>query len=52
MQKEIDAGEFIEHAEFSGNMYGTRYAVQMLSPLNPGGAGAEMIVKEKNILTW
>ncbi|KAF1657739.1 Guanylate kinase, partial [Aptenodytes patagonicus] len=23
MQKEIDAGEFIEHAEFSGNMYGT-----------------------------
>ncbi|XP_049654946.1 guanylate kinase isoform X4 [Accipiter gentilis] len=24
MQKEIDAGEFIEHAEFSGNMYGTR----------------------------
>lgn len=25
MQKEIDAGEFIEHAEFSGNMYGTRW---------------------------
>ncbi|XP_068951971.1 guanylate kinase isoform X7 [Petaurus breviceps papuanus] len=24
MQREIDAGEFIEHAEFSGNMYGTR----------------------------
>lgn len=24
MQKGIDDGEFIENAEFSGNMYGTR----------------------------
>lgn len=24
MQEGIDKGEFIEHAEFSGNMYGTR----------------------------
>lgn len=47
MQKEIDAGEFIEHAEFSGNMYGTRYAVQMLSLLNQLVPGAEMMVKEK-----
>jgi len=40
MQKEIDADEFIEHAEFSGNMYGTRYAAQTLLGLNPGGAGS------------
>ena len=26
MQKGIDAGAFIEWAEYSGNMYGTRYA--------------------------
>ena len=25
MLKGIEGGEFIEHAEFSGNMYGTRY---------------------------
>lgn len=25
MQEGIDNGEFIENAEFSGNMYGTRY---------------------------
>ncbi len=25
MQKGIDAGAFIEWAEYSGNMYGTRY---------------------------
>lgn len=40
MKKEIDAGEFIEHAEFSGNMYGTRYAFRS-SPLSTGGAGGE-----------
>ncbi|NWQ84250.1 KGUA kinase, partial [Columbina picui] len=28
MQKEIDAGEFIEHAEFSGNIKGAVQAVQ------------------------
>lgn len=33
MQKEIDAGEFIEHAEFSGNMYGTRYVTVTLYPI-------------------
>lgn len=38
MQKEIDAGEFIEHAEFSGNMYGTRYVAQTVWLLNPGNA--------------
>ncbi|XP_032557968.1 guanylate kinase isoform X2 [Chiroxiphia lanceolata] len=35
MQKEIDAGEFIEHAEFSGNMYGTsKGAVQAVQAQN------------------
>ncbi|CAM5094911.1 unnamed protein product [Eretmochelys imbricata] len=35
MQKEIDAGEFIEHAEFSGNMYGTsKAAVQAVQARN------------------
>uniref|UniRef100_A0A663M4T5 guanylate kinase n=1 Tax=Athene cunicularia TaxID=194338 RepID=A0A663M4T5_ATHCN len=35
MQKEIDAGEFIEHAEFSGNMYGTsKGAVQAVQARN------------------
>ncbi|XP_068790180.1 guanylate kinase isoform X1 [Struthio camelus] len=35
MQKEIDAGEFIEHAEFSGNMYGTsKGAVQAIQAQN------------------
>lgn len=24
MQRDIAAGDFIEHAEFSGNLYGTR----------------------------
>lgn len=26
MQQDIAAGDFIEHAEFSGNLYGTRWA--------------------------
>lgn len=26
MQRDIAAGDFIEHAEFSGNLYGTRWA--------------------------
>nr|XP_005286347.1 guanylate kinase isoform X3 [Chrysemys picta bellii] len=35
MQKEIDAGEFIEHAEFSGNIYGTsKAAVQAVQARN------------------
>ncbi|XP_068951958.1 guanylate kinase isoform X2 [Petaurus breviceps papuanus] len=35
MQREIDAGEFIEHAEFSGNMYGTsKAAVQAVQAMN------------------
>nr|AKG62136.1 guanylate kinase 1 [Sphenodon punctatus] len=35
MQKEINAGEFIEHAEFSGNMYGTsKSAVQAVQGQN------------------
>lgn len=25
MQRDIAAGDFIEHAEFSGNLYGTRW---------------------------
>lgn len=28
MQRDIAAGDFIEHAEFSGNLYGTRWATQ------------------------
>ena len=31
MQKSIDAGEFIEWAEYSGNLYGTRYILCNLS---------------------
>lgn len=27
MQRDIAAGDFIEHAEFSGNLYGTRWAM-------------------------
>ncbi|XP_061443961.1 guanylate kinase isoform X2 [Rhineura floridana] len=35
MQKEIDAGGFIEHAQFSGNMYGTsKAAVQAVQAQN------------------
>ncbi|XP_075779069.1 guanylate kinase isoform X2 [Pelodiscus sinensis] len=35
MQQEIDAGQFIEHAEFSGNMYGTsKAAVQAVQARN------------------
>ncbi|XP_043832939.1 guanylate kinase isoform X1 [Dromiciops gliroides] len=35
MQRDIDAGEFIEHAEFSGNMYGTsKAAVQAVQAMN------------------
>lgn len=28
MQRDIAAGDFIEHAEFSGNLYGTRWATR------------------------
>ncbi|XP_056670822.1 guanylate kinase-like [Monodelphis domestica] len=35
MQRDIDAGKFIEHAEFSGNMYGTsKAAVQAVQVMN------------------
>ncbi|XP_027697932.1 guanylate kinase [Vombatus ursinus] len=35
MQRDIDAGQFIEHAEFSGNMYGTsKAAVQAVQAMN------------------
>uniref|UniRef100_A0A7N5JNS5 Guanylate kinase n=1 Tax=Ailuropoda melanoleuca TaxID=9646 RepID=A0A7N5JNS5_AILME len=35
MQKEVDAGEFVEHAEFSGNMYGTsKAAIQAVQAQN------------------
>lgn len=32
MQRDIAAGDFIEHAEFSGNLYGTRWAVLWAFP--------------------
>ena len=32
MQRDIAAGDFIEHAEFSGNLYGTRCAVLWAFP--------------------
>ena len=31
MQSKIDDGQFIEHAVFSGNMYGTRSAVAIVT---------------------
>ncbi|XP_066122395.1 guanylate kinase isoform X1 [Saccopteryx bilineata] len=35
MQRDIDAGDFIEHAEFSGNLYGTsKAAVRMVQAMN------------------
>ncbi|KAG8138682.1 putative Guanylate kinase isoform 2 protein [Naja naja] len=35
MQKEVDAGEFVEHAEFSGNIYGTsKAAIQAVQAQN------------------
>ncbi|XP_026576082.1 guanylate kinase isoform X2 [Pseudonaja textilis] len=35
MQKEIDMGEFVEHAEFSGNIYGTsKAAIQAVQAQN------------------
>lgn len=32
MQRDIAAGDFIEHAEFSGNLYGTRWAELGVGP--------------------
>lgn len=32
MQRDIAAGDFIEHAEFSGNLYGTRWAAFGVGP--------------------
>uniref|UniRef100_A0A8C5SFI8 Guanylate kinase 1 n=1 Tax=Laticauda laticaudata TaxID=8630 RepID=A0A8C5SFI8_LATLA len=35
MQKEVDVGEFVEHAEFSGNIYGTsKAAIQAVQAQN------------------
>ncbi|XP_034298474.1 guanylate kinase isoform X3 [Pantherophis guttatus] len=35
MQKEVEAGEFVEHAEFSGNIYGTsKAAIQAVQAQN------------------
>lgn len=36
MQQDIAAGDFIEHAEFSGNLYGTRWATLGTSPPSQG----------------
>lgn len=36
MQRDIAAGDFIEHAEFSGNLYGTRWATLGASPPSRG----------------
>lgn len=35
MQRDIAAGDFIEHAEFSGNLYGTRWAEFGVDQGNP-----------------
>lgn len=36
MQQDIAAGDFIEHAEFSGNLYGTRWATLGTFPPSQG----------------
>ncbi|XP_066847462.1 guanylate kinase isoform X3 [Anser cygnoides] len=48
MKKEIDAGEFIEHAEFSGNMYGTRYATRALTT-KPSKAAVQAVQAQNQI---
>lgn len=35
MQRDIAAGDFIEYAEFSGNLYGTRWAEFGVDQGNP-----------------
>lgn len=39
MQRDIAAGDFIEHAEFSGNLYGTRWAAPQSSSQTSWGPG-------------
>lgn len=39
MQRGIEKGDFIEHAVFSGNMYGTRYVDWLLTEDNRGRRG-------------
>jgi guanylate kinase len=49
MQRDIAAGDFIEHAEFSGNLYGTRWAEFGVGPASWIRVIPELLTKESTL---